>query len=204
MQFIFNGTLAELMDRIRREAREQGRNIVVYHDDPDVLKIGFHRSYHNGGRFFIAKLTETENGIILDGSIGYIVGGEVLRKWQAFLDWLKAFVFFYFLMEAVLMLIWLPIFHFSHLWIPLVQPLIAEAALKINSRRFFKKLDAEFITFLSGFTAKFCPYLNEYIDEGCCYDLQKICDGYIKDSALPEIKIDKTELSKQCQNCKLR
>jgi hypothetical protein len=117
---------------------------------------------------------------------------------------LGAFVMLYILIELVLQIIWLPIFHFSHIWIPLTLPLPALVFLRMRAIKEGKKSDADFIAFMSTFTAKFCPYLNEYIDEGCCYDLQMICDGYIKDSALPEIKVDKTELSKHCQNCKLR
>ena len=38
---------------------------------------------------------------------------------------------------------------------------------------------------------RYCDYLEEYIDESLCYDMQMITEHYIKSSALPEIKIDK-------------
>ena len=48
----------------------------------------------------------------------------------------------------------------------------------------------------------YCSYLEQYIDDGICYDLQMITDGFIKSSALPEIKIDKEKCATHCSNCK--
>ena len=48
----------------------------------------------------------------------------------------------------------------------------------------------------------YCSYLNENIEEGMCYDLQMIGDGYIKEAALPEININKEELNEHCLICK--
>lgn len=48
----------------------------------------------------------------------------------------------------------------------------------------------------------YCSYINREIDEGYCYDLQMICNGYIKPSALPESSIDKERLNECCLQCK--
>ena len=48
---------------------------------------------------------------------------------------------------------------------------------------------------------RYCSYLEEYIDDGLCYDLQMITGNYIKPSALPEIKIDKEKCAKCCAEC---
>ena len=48
----------------------------------------------------------------------------------------------------------------------------------------------------------FCAYLKEYIEFGLCYDMQMICNLYIKPSVLPEITIDKDELKSFCNGCK--
>ena len=48
----------------------------------------------------------------------------------------------------------------------------------------------------------YCSYLNENIEDGMCYDLQMIGDGYIKEAALPEINIDREELNEHCSKCK--
>lgn len=48
----------------------------------------------------------------------------------------------------------------------------------------------------------YCSYLEEYIDEGLCYDLQMITSGLIKPSSLPDIIIDKDKCSTHCSKCK--
>ena len=204
MRFVYNGTLEELITAIHSTAKAYSKDIVVYEEEPDVLKIGFQRLGHNGGRFFVANVTETDTAVFLQGELVDIDSDKPRSNARSFWSLLGALAMIYSLIELVLQIIWLPIFHFSHIWIPLILPLPALIFLRIRAIKEEKKIDAAFIAFISTFTAKFCPYLNEYIDEGCCYDLQMICDGYIKDSALPEIKVDKTELSKQCQDCKLR
>ena len=204
MQFVFNGSLEELKSTIRTKAQALNKDIVVYHNDPNTLEIGFQRLGHSGGRFFVANVTETDTSVFLQGKLVDIYSDKIESKAQSFWSLLGALAMLYVLIELVLQIIWLPIFRFSHIWIPLILPLPALIFLRMRAMKEEKEVDANFIAFMSTFAAKFCPYLNEYIDEGCCYDLQMICDGYIKDSALPEIKIDKTELSKQCQNCKLR
>ena len=47
----------------------------------------------------------------------------------------------------------------------------------------------------------FCSYLEEYINEGMCCDLQMISGGYINPSALPEIVIDKEMCKRYCAEC---
>jgi len=49
---------------------------------------------------------------------------------------------------------------------------------------------------------RFCPYLKGSIDNEICYDMQMIAHGYIKQSALPEIKIDSEECAKCCFDCR--
>ena len=204
MRFVYNGTLEELIATIHATAKAYSKDIVVHEEEPDVLNIGFQRLGHNGGRFFVANVTETDTSVFLQGKLVDIDSDKPRSTARSFWSLLAAFAMFYILIELVLQIIWLPIFQFSNIWIPLILPLPALIFLRMRAIKEEKKIDADFIAFMSTFTAKFCPYLNEYIDGGCCYDLQMICDGYIKDSALPEIKVDKTELSNQCQNCKLR
>ncbi len=49
---------------------------------------------------------------------------------------------------------------------------------------------------------RYCHYLEEYIDDGLCCDLQMIAGNYIKPSALSEINIDKEKCAKSCSECK--
>ena len=48
----------------------------------------------------------------------------------------------------------------------------------------------------------FCSYLGGNIDEGLCYDIQMISNGFILPSALPDIEIDKSMALKSCKICK--
>lgn len=47
----------------------------------------------------------------------------------------------------------------------------------------------------------YCSYLQEYITEGLCYDMQMIGNGYIKSKALYELNINKEKLKKCCAEC---
>ena len=68
-----------------------------------------------------------------------------------------------------------------------------ENSLNAEWNQFRKKAESEY---------RYCSYLEEYIDDGLCYDLQMITGNYIKPSALPEIKIDKAKCAKCCFECK--
>ena len=204
MQLVFNGTLDELKDTITTKAEEYNKDILIYHREPNTLEIGFQRLGHGGGRFFVAKVEETENNVILRGEISDIYSERQESKAYAFLTLLGAFAMFYAFIELVLLIIWLPILHFSHIWIPLLLPIPVLVYFRLRAMKEERKTDAEFIAFMSSFTAKYCPYMKEYIDEGCCYDLQMILDGYIKETALPDIKIDKSQLSAHCSRCRIK
>ena len=66
-----------------------------------------------------------------------------------------------------------------------------------NQTRDFKayreKIESEF---------RFCPALQEYIDEGLCIDIQMISSGYIKKSALPDYDIDFSKTESKCEECR--
>ncbi len=47
----------------------------------------------------------------------------------------------------------------------------------------------------------FCDYLHQMIQEGDCYDIQMISDGYIKPSALPDIRLDRQKAHEACAQC---
>lgn len=48
----------------------------------------------------------------------------------------------------------------------------------------------------------YCSYVEDFIDESCCYDLQMIGAGFIKPSALPDIPISRSELTAHCADCR--
>ncbi len=47
----------------------------------------------------------------------------------------------------------------------------------------------------------YCPYLQKAIDEGLCYDMQMIANGYISGDALPNTNINKNSLLSYCSLC---
>lgn len=47
----------------------------------------------------------------------------------------------------------------------------------------------------------YCSCLREFVEPGFCCDMQMIACGYIKETALPEINIDKEQLQKCCKDC---
>lgn len=49
---------------------------------------------------------------------------------------------------------------------------------------------------------RYCTYLQEYIEDGLCIDIQMISNGYIKQTALPECSIDAEDVLKKCSDCK--
>ena len=98
MKFVFNGTLDELIETIHLKAKEYNKDIVIYDNEPNILEIGFQRLSHNGGRFFIANVTEESNKVILDGEIKDIFDNQkkskVGRIWNEFTDYLLAYISF--------------------------------------------------------------------------------------------------------------
>ena len=58
---------------------------------------------------------------------------------------------------------------------------------------FRKKAESEY---------RYCSYLEEYIDDSNCYDLQMVTNNYIDPSALPEITVDKEKCAQCCAECK--
>ena len=68
-----------------------------------------------------------------------------------------------------------------------------ENNLTSEFKRYREEIEAEYF---------YCAYLQDDILPGCCYDMQMIKDSYIKQSALPEIQIDKEALEKCCVDCK--
>lgn len=50
----------------------------------------------------------------------------------------------------------------------------------------------------------YCEYLQEFIEDGLCTDIQMIANEYIKSTALPDRYIDKEKALNFCCNCKFK
>ena len=166
MKFIFNGTLDELKETIHLKAKEHNKDIVVYSNDSNNLEIGFQRLSHNGGRFFIANVTEESNKVILDGEIKDVFDNQkktkVGRIWNEFTGYLLAYIF----LEILLIIPWIFLKDIISLWIPLILPVIYLIIRHFLNKKYDDKLDKEFTEFMS-----FCTVYTT--DEQNWYDVYK-------------------------------
>ena len=49
---------------------------------------------------------------------------------------------------------------------------------------------------------RYCAYLQEYIEDGDCNDLQMIVSGTVDASVLPQYRIDRENASTICNSCR--
>lgn len=153
MLFVFEGTVDELKEAIKCKAKELGKEIVVYDNEPSRLEIGFMRLGHSGGRFFIADVTEENDRIILKGETKDVYesqnDGEIGRICSEASSYLLAYVF----LEIPLLLLWLLIKDSVGVWVPLVLPVIYLVIRNLLNRKEDEKLDKEFAEFMTLCTA---------------------------------------------------
>ena len=169
MKFIFNGTPDELKETIHLKAKEYNKDIVIYDNESNILEIGFQRLSHNGGRFFIANVTEESNKVILDGEIKDVFDNQkkskVGRIWSEFTDYLLAYIF----LEILLIIPWIFLRNIISIWIPLILPVIYLIIRHFLNKKYDDKLDKEFAEFMS-----LCTVYTT--DEQNWYDVYKKID----------------------------
>ncbi|MBR6567196.1 MAG: hypothetical protein IKK60_00925 [Clostridia bacterium] len=222
MKFIFNGTLDELIETIHLKAKEYNKDIVIYDNEPNILEIGFQRLSHNGGRFFVANVTDESNKVILDGEIKDVFPSQKKSKfgriWSEFTEYLLAYIF----LEILLIIPWLFLRNIISLWIPLILPIIYLIIRHFLNKKYDEKLDKAFTEFMSCCTAYTSDAKNWYdvykrldLANG---NLQIICDddqdmllityddgmqidvGYIKDENTYYITVVKDDTMKSWNN----
>ena len=59
--------------------------------------------------------------------------------------------------------------------------------------KYREEIEAEYV---------YCSYIQDYVSYGLCCDMQMVKEGFIKNSVLPEIKIDREALQEHCVKCK--
>ena len=169
MQFVFHGTLEELKETLRRKAKETNKELMIDVKDPSVLEIGFHRLSHNGGRFFIASVSEEADKVLLDGEIKDVFSHQKKSKlgriWNELTEYLAAYLF----LVVLLLLPWLLLKALIPLWIPLLLPLFWLILRRFLNKRYEDRLDKEFTEFLS-----FCTLYPT--DKGNWYDVYQRLD----------------------------
>ena len=180
MRYVFYGTLDELKETISIKAKEHSKDILINHNEPNTLEIGFQRLGHSGGRFFIANVTEESAKVILDGEIKDVFSNQKKSKagrlWKEFTDCLLAYV----LLEVLLIIPWLFIKNVISIWIPLILPVVYLIIRHFLNKKYDDKLDKEFEEFMSLCAAYASDQQNWYdpykkIDLACG-TLQSICD----------------------------
>lgn len=150
----YNGSLENLIQTITDKASAQKRDIIVYHNDSDILEIGFHRLGHNGGRFYIANISESDGTVSLSGRITDVFNGKAqdqrstLRKVIHTVD---IYLVGYLMLVFIPLLAWLGFFQFKHIWIPLLIPILWLMTVSFFNRRADRKTDAQFVEFLASF-----------------------------------------------------
>ena len=161
MQFVFNGTLENLKENIRKRAAAFHKDIVIYQYEPTVLQIGFLRLGHSGGRFFIANITEESDSVILDGEIKNLntnmPSTDTRSLFQKVRDMVFGFVALYVFLALIPWLIW-SIFNVPHPWIAFAIPAAIIVAFELlylfnkllrKGERSFDKEDDSFLRFMS-------------------------------------------------------
>ncbi len=157
MQFVFNGTLEDFKESIKKRAKIFHKDIVIYQDTPDILQIGFLRLGYNGGRFFIANVTEKNGCITLKGEIKNqstpIPNNDTRNLFQKIRDTLLGFIFLYVFLALIPWIIW-AVFDIPHPWISFLIPVVIILLFYIISffskeERNFDNEDEKFIQFLS-------------------------------------------------------
>lgn len=157
MQFVFQGTLDELKDLIRKKACALHRSIVVYHNDPALLQIGFLRLGHSGGRFFAAKVSVENNRIILDGEIKNLTtripDADTRSFFQKLRDTLFGLTVLYVFLALIPWAVW-SIFRIPHPWIAFLIPALVLLTLQLpplfhRGERTFDAEDSSFLRFMT-------------------------------------------------------
>ena len=149
MRFIFNGTLENLKENIRKRAAVFHKDIVIYQYEPTVLQIGFLRLGHSGGRFFVANITEENDSVILDGDIKNLntsmPNTDMRNLFQKIRDTVFGFVVLYVFLALIPWIIW-SIFDIPHPWISFAIPaaIIASFELVYLFNKLFCKSEGNF------------------------------------------------------------
>ncbi|MBE5922220.1 MAG: hypothetical protein E7269_05655 [Lachnospiraceae bacterium] len=154
MQFIFNGTLDELKETISMKAKEHNKDILIYHNEPNTLEIGFQRLGHSGGRFYVADIFEIGRKTFLHGKLENLYPNQSQNKARNFIDSIGSWLLIYLIFAFFPVLLWLCIFQLKYIWIPIILPIPIIALCRINTKRKDKKIDDDFIKFMS----MFCTY----------------------------------------------
>lgn len=150
MRFVFQGTVAELKDAIRSRAKLLHRDILLEQDSPDILRIGFQRLGHNGGRYFVAAVNEENGCITLTGEAKDIYSNRPKNKFKAFLSDIGGWLTMYCILALIPFAVWLCFARsISSAWIPLLLTLLVMLCLRFLNRNQDSVADERFLRFMN-------------------------------------------------------
>ncbi len=157
MRFVFEGTLNEVKNTIYKNASKLYWNVVIYQNEPNILQIGFLRTGHSGGRFFVADITEENGCVTLDGEIENVKinmpDPDTRSAFKKFRDTLFGLISFSLLMAIIPLIIWL-LLDIPHPWIPLAISAVfvicvqVKASLRTKEQNFDTQ-DERFLRFMT-------------------------------------------------------
>ena len=153
MQFVFYGTVDELKKTIQAKAQALHKDIVIRHDVPDVLKIGFQRLGHNGGRFFVADILQEDNRITLSGDAVDIFPEDSDNRLSRVWSHMNTFLFLYLMRAFIPFVVWLFIHESISIWVPLLLPFPMMIFLALKKEKTNTDTDAAFYQFMSMVTS---------------------------------------------------
>ena len=146
MQFVFKGNSEDVKKAITAMAQDQQKDIVIYQDTPNTLRIGFLRLGYSGGRFFIAN-------VHADGMDPEQNNADTRKTFQKIRDMLLEIMAVYGVLALISLMIWW-IFDFRHLWIPFAISGIITIGIRLlmlfpSEKRSFETEDEEFLKFMA-------------------------------------------------------
>lgn len=153
MQFVFQGTLDELIDTIRTKSKALHKDIVVYHDKPDILRIGFQRLGHSGGRFFVADVLEKDDLVILNGDTRNIFPQKAPEWLYRVWGYIDEFLLDYLALGFMPWVVWFFVHEYVSIWIPLLFPFPMMVLLELKSRKANANPDDVFYQFMTMVTS---------------------------------------------------
>ena len=148
VRFIFNGTYNDLVGQIRAQAATATKNIIIDDTERPVLKIGFMRLGHSGGRWLIADSETKDNKTVLHGSFKDIYLSNNSSKIKSFFSELFIWIIIYAVFLIIPLVIWLLAFKTQLLFISFLIPAVILILLYLNGKRNDKKSDKSFIDFM--------------------------------------------------------
>lgn len=112
------------------------------------VKIGFLRSGHSGGRWYIASVTQNTSSVELSGTIQDVDLDQCTSRAKVLVRSFFSWVFIYLVFLIIPLLLWLVVFRNAYLFVPFCVPVPLLLALRLIRRMEDRKQDQKFLAFM--------------------------------------------------------